>query len=93
VTVVVLPLYMATAHCNVTGETDAARRSEIGWDVDASYYCVVPEWRNRFGRHYSPAAFVKKRCIARPSRLGCGCGFIRWWAGKRYTAISGFVGC
>ena len=67
--VVILPLYLNAAHCNVTGETSADRRKSIGWDPDAAHYCVIPEWRNRFGRHYSPGAFVER---IHGTAVGCG---------------------
>lgn len=57
---VILPLYLNRIYCNVTGETDEARRETIGWDSDAAHYCVIPEWQNRFGRHYSADAFLTR---------------------------------
>lgn len=58
--VVILPLYLNASLCNITGETNPGRRRSIGWDTDAAHYCVIPEWRNRFGRHYSPDALIKR---------------------------------
>jgi len=58
--VVILPLYLNATLCNVTGETKAEQRNSIGWDKDAAHYCVIPEWQNRFGRHYSPDALVQR---------------------------------
>jgi hypothetical protein len=57
---VILPLYLNLHHVNITGEADPNRRAQIGWDLDATWHCVVPEWQNRFGRHYSPAALVAR---------------------------------
>ncbi len=57
---VVLPLYLNESHCNITGETDSNRRGSIGWDSDAEHYRIIPEWQNRFGRHYSPRAFADR---------------------------------
>ncbi len=57
---VILPLYLNQNYCNITGETDANKRSEINFDPDSSYYCVIPEWKNRFGRHYSAEAFLNR---------------------------------
>ncbi len=57
---VILPLYLNESHCNITGEMDSTRQGEIGWDEEASHYCLIPEWRNRFGRHYSPSAFMER---------------------------------
>lgn len=57
---VILPLYMSEVFCNVTGETNAEDREKIGFDVAADHYCLIPEWKNRFGRHYSPGAFMER---------------------------------
>lgn len=57
---VILPLYLNRNHCNVTGETDPTIISQIGWDGEASYRCAIPEWQNRFGRHYSATAFLRR---------------------------------
>lgn len=58
--VVILPLYVNTNYCNVTGETDPTRRETICFDPAASFYSLIPEWQNRFGRHYSPAALIER---------------------------------
>lgn len=57
---VVLPLYLNESHCNITGELSEEKRKEIGWDDAAEHYCVIPEWQNRFGRHYSPETFMAR---------------------------------
>jgi hypothetical protein len=57
---VILPLYVNVNWTNVTGEIDAAKRDSIEFDGSASYWCVIPEWRNRFGRHYSAEALVDR---------------------------------
>ncbi len=57
---VILPLYLNETHCNITGEVSEDKRTEIGWDQSADHYCVIPEWQNRFGRHYSPEAFMER---------------------------------
>lgn len=57
---VILPLYMCEAFCNVTGETNSDLRGGIGFDAEADHYCLIPEWQNRFGRHYSPDAFMRR---------------------------------
>ncbi len=57
---VILPLYVNLNWTNVTGETDQAKRDTIKFDGDASYWCVIPEWRNRFGRHYSSRALLDR---------------------------------
>ena len=67
--VVILPLYLNATHCNVTGITDPAAREGIEWDADAEHYCEVPEWQNRFGRHYSVRALLD-RVIAPAIRAG-----------------------
>lgn len=57
--VVILPLYVNLNYCNVTGEAEQGRAA-VRFDDDATYYCEIPEWRNRFGRHYSPEALVRR---------------------------------
>ncbi len=57
---VILPLYVNLNWTNVTGETDRAKRDTIEFDSAASYWCVIPEWRNRFGRHYSALALLDR---------------------------------
>ena len=59
-TAVILPLYLNEAHCNVTGESDATARRAIAWDTDATHYSYISDWNNRFGRHYSPDAFMRR---------------------------------
>lgn len=39
---------------------DQAKRETIGFDSAADYWCVIPEWRNRFGRHYSAPALLDR---------------------------------
>lgn len=57
---VILPLYLNRLHCNVTGVCDPERQATIGWDPYAEHRCLIPEWENRFGRHYSPRAFMER---------------------------------
>ncbi len=57
---VILPLYLNDSHCNVTGVSDPTGQESISWDTDAQHYCLIPEWQNRFGRHYSPKAFMER---------------------------------
>ena len=57
---VILPLYMSEVFCNITGEIDAEARTKIAFDTSADHYCLIPEWQNRFGRHYSPETFMKR---------------------------------
>jgi hypothetical protein len=57
---IILPLYVNTNWTNITGETDENERSAIDFDDLASYWCVIPEWRNRFGRHYSAQALLDR---------------------------------
>jgi hypothetical protein len=57
---VILPLYVNLHWTNVTGETDEAKRKAIEFDAEASHFCVIPEWRNRFGRHYSAASLLDR---------------------------------
>jgi hypothetical protein len=57
---VILPLYVNLHWTNITGETDDAQRKSIAFDDAASYFCVIPEWHNRFGRHYSAAALLDR---------------------------------
>jgi hypothetical protein len=66
---VILPLYVNLNWTNVTGETDQDKRNTIGFDGAASYRCVIPEWRNRFGRHYSAEAFLDRVLDV---AIGCG---------------------
>lgn len=63
---VILPLYLNANHCNVTGEDEETVRATLGLDTEAQYYCEVPEWRNRFGRHYSPEALMAR--VIAPAR-------------------------
>ena len=58
--VVVIPLYLNPNYVNITGEVDVQKRTNIGFDTEASYHCVIPEWQNRFGRHYSPEALMAR---------------------------------
>jgi hypothetical protein len=57
---VILPLYVNLNWTNVTGETNQAERGTIEFDSAADYWCVIPEWKNRFGRHYSVAALLDR---------------------------------
>jgi SAM-dependent methyltransferase len=57
---IILPLYLSESYCNVTGEADSEKQTKIGFDKEADYYCLIPEWKNRFGRHYSPQAFIER---------------------------------
>lgn len=57
---VILPLYLNESLCNITGETDPETQRAIGWDAEAAHYCLIPEWQNRFGRHYSPETFMQR---------------------------------
>lgn len=57
---IILPLYLNAKHVNVTGEAEPAVLTGIGWDQGADHYCVIPEWQNRFGRHYSPSLFQRR---------------------------------
>jgi len=56
----ILPLYVNLNWTNITGETDEVQRERIGFDGGASFWCVIPEWRNRFGRHYSARALLDR---------------------------------
>lgn len=67
--VVVLPLYVNLTFCNVTGEIDPRTRANIGFDPNAAQRCLIPEWHNRFGRHYSPAALIE-RVICPAEQIG-----------------------
>ena len=58
--VVILPLYICEVFCNVTGETNVEERIKIGFDANADHYCLIPEWKNRFGRHYSPEKLIDR---------------------------------
>jgi SAM-dependent methyltransferase len=66
---VILPTYVARDWTNVTGETRETGRSAIQFDLDAKYWSVIPEWKNRFGRHYSPDA-LHRRVLAPAIRAG-----------------------
>jgi hypothetical protein len=57
---VILPLYVNSHWTNITGETDEAKRKTIEFDDSASYFCVIPEWHNRFGRHYSATSLLDR---------------------------------
>jgi hypothetical protein len=57
---VILPLYLNPNYVNITGEVDEQKRASIAFDAEASYHCLIPEWRNRFGRHYSPSALMER---------------------------------
>ena len=61
--VVILPLYLSPNYCNITGETDPAVQATIGFDAESQFRCVIPEWQNRFGRYYSPAALAARVTI------------------------------
>jgi SAM-dependent methyltransferase len=63
---VILPLYLNATHCNVTGVPDPGQRSDIGWDPEADHYCQIPEWEDRFGRHYSVRALIDR--VIEPAR-------------------------
>lgn len=63
---IILPLYLNLNYCNVTGEVDSVNRENIEFDPESDYYSIVPEWKNRFGRHYSPTAFFNR--VVKPSR-------------------------
>ena len=58
--VVILPLYLNANYCNITGEANSTKREKIAFDTDATFYCLIPEWQNRFGRHYSPEALLTR---------------------------------
>jgi hypothetical protein len=66
---VILPLYVNLNWTNITGETDAAKRSSIECDRSASFWCIIPEWQNRFGRHYSAQALLDRVLDV---AVGCG---------------------
>jgi SAM-dependent methyltransferase len=61
--VVIAPLYLNPNYVNITGEVDGSRRTQITFDDEASYHCVIPGWKNRFGRHYSPESLLKRVLI------------------------------
>ncbi len=63
---VILPLYLNANHCNITGETDTSVQESIGFDPEAQYHCLIPQWQNRFGRHYSPDALLRR--VFHPAR-------------------------
>jgi len=78
--VIILPLYLNANYCNITGETDPSIQADIGFDEDASYYCLIPEWQNRFGRHYSPDSFARRvwepaRTVGLSTRLLRACNW------------------
>jgi SAM-dependent methyltransferase len=62
----ILPLYINPNYVNVTGEASDRRRNAITFDQEASYHCVIPEWNNRFGRHYSPPSLLHR--VLTPAR-------------------------
>jgi SAM-dependent methyltransferase len=57
--IIILPLYLNSNFCNVTGEQNPETR-HVNFDPEASYHCLIPEWSNRFGRHYSPTALIER---------------------------------
>lgn len=71
--VVILPLYLNSTYANITGEQDAKRRGQITFDREAEHFSIIPEWDNRFGRHYSAAALLSR--VIEPARA----------AGLRFT--------
>lgn len=74
---IILPLYLNANHCNITGESDPDTLVAIDFDPEAQYYCSIPEWHNRFGRHYTPDALLRrviasaKACGLNPKLLRC----------------------
>ncbi len=77
---VILPLYLNPNYCNITGETDRETLSSIGFDPEADHYCSIPEWQNRFGRHYSPKALIDR--VLKPAinaGLGVELSRVRHW--------------
>jgi len=56
--VVIAPLYLNSAFVNVTGEKDPGTQRSIFFDENADGHFLIPEWKNRFGRHYSPEALM-----------------------------------
>jgi Methyltransferase domain len=66
---VILPLYVNLHWTNITGEIDEDKRGMIQFDDAASYFCVIPEWHNRFGRHYS-----SKSLLDRVLKVAFNCG-------------------
>jgi SAM-dependent methyltransferase len=61
--VVIVPLYLNPNYVNITGEVDQPGRAQVIFDDEASYHCVIPEWKNRFGRHYSPEFLLRRVLI------------------------------
>jgi Methyltransferase domain len=57
---IILPLYLNLNWTNITGEIDERKRGTIQFDDSADYWCVIPEWHNRFGRHYSAQALLDR---------------------------------
>jgi hypothetical protein len=57
---VILPLYVNLSWTNITGETKESICNAIHFDGAASYWCIIPEWRNCFGRHYSAQALLDR---------------------------------
>jgi ubiquinone/menaquinone biosynthesis C-methylase UbiE len=57
---VILPLYLNCNYCNITGEQNPEIRQTIGFDENAGFYCCIPSWHNRFGRHYSTRALLER---------------------------------
>jgi SAM-dependent methyltransferase len=77
---VVLPLYLNASHVNITGAVSEHERAAITFDANAAHYCVIPEWHNRFGRHYSPAAFMARVVVpCRDVGLDPVCYRVRNW--------------
>jgi SAM-dependent methyltransferase len=66
---IILPLYLNASHVNITGETSPEALGQIGWDSDAEHFCAIPEWQNRFGRHYSAKVF-RTRVLDTAHRVG-----------------------
>lgn len=69
---VILPLYLNANHCNITGETDRGVQATVGFDPEAQFHCLIPEWQNRFGRHYSPHALLRR--VLEPAKA-CGLNY------------------
>jgi hypothetical protein len=62
---IILPLYLCGRWVNVSGEQNEAGLDRITFDSEAEVWTIVPEWQNRFGRHYSVAAFTER--VAKPA--------------------------
>lgn len=62
---IILPLYLCGRWVNVSGEENEAGLDRITFDPEAEVWTIVPEWQNRFGRHYSVAAFTER--VAKPA--------------------------